>query len=44
LSFNVPSKFNGWWDNPDWKDLYEYETDYGTKEEGLTLQLEFDGD
>ncbi len=42
VSFNVPSKFNGWWDNDDWRDMYDYETEYGTKEHGLTLQFDLD--
>ncbi len=42
LSFNVPSTFNGWWDNADWKNMFGYRTEYGTKENGLTLR--FDGD
>lgn len=39
LFFNVPSEFNGWWDNPSWKSLYDYKTQYGTKEAGLTLKF-----
>lgn len=42
LSFNVPSKYNCWWDNSDWKAMYDYETEYGTKENGFTLQLDTD--
>lgn len=44
LSFNVPSVFNGWWDNADWKSLYDYETEYGTKEDGLTVPFEVEDD
>jgi len=44
LSFNVPSTFSGWWDNADWKSLYDYVTEYGTEEDGLILQFELDGD
>jgi hypothetical protein len=40
LSFNVPSEFNGWWDNAGWKGLYDYKTQYGTKEAGLTLVMD----
>jgi len=39
LSFNVPSEFNGWWNNDNWKNLYDYDTQYGSKEDGLTLQF-----
>ena len=42
VSFNVPSKFNGWWDNDDWRGMYDYRTEYGTKEDGLTLEFESD--
>lgn len=44
LSFNVPSKYTGWWNNEDWKTLYDYVTEYGTKEDGLTLQFALDDD
>lgn len=44
LSFNVPSKYNGWWDNPDWKTMYDYRTEYGTEEDGLTLRFDTDDD
>ena len=37
LFFNEPSTFNGWWDNEDWKELYDYDTQYGTEEDGLTI-------
>jgi hypothetical protein len=39
LAFNVPSKFSGWWDNADWRELYGYETLYGTSEDGLTISF-----
>lgn len=39
LLFNEPSTFNGWWDNENWKILYDYTTLYGTKEAGLTIPL-----
>jgi hypothetical protein len=42
LLFNAPSKFNGWWDNDVWREMYDYETQYGTKEDGLTLKFELD--
>ena len=37
--FNVPSTYNSWWDNDDWRTRYDYITQYGTKEDGLTVQL-----
>jgi hypothetical protein len=37
LSFNVPSTFNGWWDEPEWKERYGYEVEYGDADEGLKL-------
>lgn len=37
VGFNVPSKFNGWWNNDDWRDMFGYKTLYGTAEDGLTL-------
>jgi hypothetical protein len=40
LAFNVPSTFNGWWDNATWRALFDYETSYGTAQDGLTLKLE----
>jgi len=39
LCFNVPSRFNGWWDNDNWRGMYNYTTEYGTKQDGLTLSL-----
>ncbi|OGO54275.1 MAG: hypothetical protein A2V85_17385 [Chloroflexi bacterium RBG_16_72_14] len=39
FAFNAPSTFNGWWDNPTWRGLFDYETSYGTTEDGITLQL-----
>lgn len=42
LFFNVPSKFNGWWDNDDWRAMYDYETEYGGREDGVTLEFELD--
>jgi hypothetical protein len=37
LAFNVPSTFNGWWENPDWRKMFGYDVRYGTAEEGLTI-------
>lgn len=39
LGFNVPSTYNGWWNNKDWKKRYGYFTNYGTPDEGLTLEF-----
>jgi len=39
LLFNVPSEYNGWWDDEDWRTRYDYLTRYGTKEGGLTINL-----
>ena len=39
LSFNVRSTFNGWWDNPDWKKRFQYETQYGREDPGLVLKF-----
>jgi hypothetical protein len=44
VSFNVPSTYNGWWDNPDWKNRYQYTTQYGSESDGLTLQFETEGE
>lgn len=37
LGFNVPSTFNGWWDDDDWRRDFRYTSDYGTVADGLTL-------
>jgi beta-lactamase superfamily II metal-dependent hydrolase len=39
LMFNEPSKYNGWWDNHDWKTRYDYCTEYGDEVDGITLRL-----
>jgi len=39
LCFNVPSKYNGWWDNPEWFDQFDYDVEYGTVDDGLTIDL-----
>jgi beta-lactamase superfamily II metal-dependent hydrolase len=39
LAFNAPSTFNGWWSNPTWQGLFDYETSCGTTADGITLQL-----
>ncbi len=40
VSFNVPSKYNRWWDNEDWKEMYDYETEYGNHTNGLMLSFD----
>ena len=40
LSFNAPSKFNGWWDNVDWKAMYSYEVEYGDSDEGISFEFD----
>jgi glyoxylase-like metal-dependent hydrolase (beta-lactamase superfamily II) len=40
LLFNVPSEFNGWWSDPDWKAGFDYSTETGTDEDGLTLSMQ----
>ncbi len=39
LVFNVPSNFNRWWSNPDWKAMYQYETEYGDAADGITVDF-----
>ena len=39
LSFNTPSKFNGWWKKQEWIDMFGYEVEYGSAEDGLTIEL-----
>lgn len=40
LLFNVPSEFNGWWTDPTWTRTFDYATETGTADEGLTVTLE----
>lgn len=40
ISFNVPSKFNGWWNKSEWKDMYNYRVEYGNEHNGLSLELD----
>ncbi len=42
VSFNVPSKYNRWWDNDNWKEMYDYQTEYGEKQGGLHLSFDID--
>lgn len=37
IRFNVPSEFNGWWDNEEWRDRFGYKTQYGHLVDGLEL-------
>ncbi len=37
LFFNVPSKFNEWWNNVEWKEKFSYITEYGDPEDGITI-------
>lgn len=39
LAFNVPTRFNGWWDDDEWRARFGYAVTYGDAEEGLTLRL-----
>jgi hypothetical protein len=38
ISFNVPGKFNGWWDNDDWRTMYDYVTEYGQATHNFSLK------
>jgi hypothetical protein len=40
LSFNVPSTFNGWWKKDAWKTRFNYETEYGTADDGWSHKFE----
>jgi hypothetical protein len=40
LLFNVPSKYNGWWNNDTWKEAFSYTTKYGTEEDGVTIRFD----
>jgi len=39
LCFNVPSTYNKWWSNEDWKETFEYTAQYGDPKKGLTLKF-----
>lgn len=39
ILFNVQSKHNAWWDNPNWKHKFEYDTLYGDPDTGLEIVL-----
>ena len=38
ISFNVPSTFNQWWDNPIWRQKFGYRVEYGNPVSGLQLR------
>lgn len=40
LAFNARSKFSGWWDDADWKDLFDYRTEYGSADDGHELRFD----
>ena len=40
LAFNVPSEFNGWWRNPDWRSRFGYAVEYGEEPDGIVVTLE----
>lgn len=40
LGFNVPSRFNRWWDNDTWRGLFDYDVEYGDDTHGLTVTFE----
>ncbi len=40
LAFNVPSRYSRWWDNDEWRNLFEYQVRYGTVDDGLTVRFE----
>ena len=40
LAFNARSKYSGWWDNPDWKQLFDYTTAYGSDADGYELRYD----
>jgi hypothetical protein len=39
LAFNVPSTYNRWWDKPEWKAEFNYDTQFGDEVQGLTLRF-----
>ncbi len=39
LFFNVPSIYNGWWSNPEWKSMYQYKTEYGNDTDGIAIEF-----
>lgn len=39
LGFNVPSVYNQWWSDQQWRDKFAYTTEYGTSDDGLLIRL-----
>lgn len=39
IYFNVPSTYNRWWDDPDWKRKFGYQSMYGTKADGIEVRV-----
>ena len=39
LGFNVPSRYNRWWDNDTWRGLFDYGVEYGDHTDGLTISF-----
>jgi hypothetical protein len=39
LVFNVPSTFNGWWNKPEWREMFGYTASYGVVGDGVTVTL-----
>lgn len=39
LWFNVPSRFNAWWTDPDWQSRFDYTTVTGSEHDGATIPL-----
>jgi len=40
LAFNAHSKYSGWWDDQDWKQLFDYRTVYGSEADGHELRYD----
>ena len=40
LCFNVPSKYNRWWDSDEWRTRFGYVTRYGNEQDGLALEFD----
>ncbi|CAN5496676.1 hypothetical protein BH10ACT7_BH10ACT7_24670 [soil metagenome] len=42
LAFNLPSEFNAWWKNPQWRRRFGYSVKFGSRTNGLTVTLDAD--
>lgn len=42
LGFNVPCEFNRWWDNAEWIERHAYSVEFGTEEDGITIEFPLD--